>query len=52
LSLDKLRECYLELIIQMRVLYQKCKLVHGDLSEYNILYFEVSFDLSLQGSLI
>jgi RIO kinase 1 len=40
LSLDKLRECYLELIIQMRVLYQKCKLVHGDLSEYNILYFE------------
>ncbi|CAA7032959.1 unnamed protein product [Microthlaspi erraticum] len=40
LSLDKLRETYLELIIQMRVLYQKCKLVHGDLSEYNILYFE------------
>ncbi|KAJ4902965.1 Serine/threonine-protein kinase Rio1 [Raphanus sativus] len=40
LSLDKLRESYLELIIQMRILYQKCKLVHGDLSEYNILYFE------------
>ncbi|CAN8284203.1 unnamed protein product [Cochlearia groenlandica] len=40
LSLDKLRESYLELIIQMRTLYQKCKLVHGDLSEYNILYFE------------
>lgn len=40
LSLDKLRECYVEIIMVMRTLYQKCKLVHGDLSEYNILYFE------------
>ncbi|KAJ0988862.1 hypothetical protein J5N97_007218 [Dioscorea zingiberensis] len=40
LSEDKLRECYVEIITMMRTLYQKCKLVHGDLSEYNILYFE------------
>lgn len=29
---------YEECIIMMRNLYQDCKLVHGDLSEYNLLY--------------
>ncbi|CAO2211618.1 unnamed protein product [Urochloa humidicola] len=40
LSDDKLRESYFEIITIMRTLYRKCKLVHGDLSEYNVLYFE------------
>ncbi|KAM7510245.1 hypothetical protein LguiB_009120 [Lonicera macranthoides] len=40
LSIDKLREGYREIIVAMRMLYQKAKLVHTDLSEFNILYFE------------
>ncbi|RZC86101.1 hypothetical protein C5167_026785 [Papaver somniferum] len=40
LSQDKMRDCYVQVILVMRNLYQKCKLVHGDLSEYNILYHE------------
>ncbi|TVU10149.1 hypothetical protein EJB05_43660 [Eragrostis curvula] len=40
LSDGKLCESYFEIVTTMRTLYQKCKLVHGDLSEYNILYFE------------
>ncbi|KAI3957625.1 hypothetical protein MKW98_012469, partial [Papaver atlanticum] len=40
LSEDKMRECYVQIVMVMRNLYQKCKLVHGDLSEYNILYYE------------
>ncbi|KAI3971218.1 hypothetical protein MKW92_006349 [Papaver armeniacum] len=40
LSEDKMRECYVQMIMVMRNLYQKCKLVHGDLSEYNVLFYE------------
>jgi hypothetical protein len=31
-----------QIVLIMRKMYQKCKLVHSDLSEYNILYYEVS----------
>ena len=38
LSISKLEELYLQLIKIMRIMFQEAKLVHGDLSEYNLLY--------------
>lgn len=35
---EKWREMYVQLLGLMRVMYQTCKLVHADLSEYNLLY--------------
>ena len=37
LSESKLRELYLDIVQNMRKLFQTCKLVHADLSEFNIL---------------
>ncbi|GIL49848.1 hypothetical protein Vafri_6156 [Volvox africanus] len=38
LPLQRLRSAYTEMLMVLRNLYQKCRLVHADLSEYNILY--------------
>jgi RIO kinase 1 len=37
---DKFRACYLQTVRAMRIMFHKCRLVHGDLSEYNMLYFK------------
>lgn len=34
----KWRSVYIEVLAYMRIMYQQCKLVHADLSEYNILF--------------
>ena len=40
--LQRLQSMYTEMILLMRKLYQECRLVHGDLSEYNILVDQVA----------
>ncbi len=40
LTVDQLHECYKTIVIDMRRMYHECNLVHGDLSEYNLLWHE------------
>ncbi|KAB7495354.1 Serine/threonine-protein kinase RIO1 [Armadillidium nasatum] len=38
ISESKARELYMDLVNYMWIMYRKCKLVHADLSEFNLLY--------------
>lgn len=40
LNEDQMVKAYFEVLKIMRKLYQDCMMVHGDLSEYNMLYFK------------
>lgn len=39
----QLNDCYLQCVRAMRTMYHDCKLVHADLSEFNMLYVELGF---------
>lgn len=40
LTLDESIKCYHTIITDMRLMYHECNLVHGDLSEYNLLWYK------------
>ncbi|XP_069944543.1 serine/threonine-protein kinase RIO1 isoform X2 [Cherax quadricarinatus] len=40
ISESKARELYYDLVIQMWIMYRECRLVHADLSEFNLLYHQ------------
>lgn len=37
---SRMRALYTQLVRDVRTMFQRCRLVHADLSEYNILYHE------------
>lgn len=39
-DIDVMKKDYLEIIKQLKILYSKAKLVHGDMSEYNVFNFK------------
>jgi hypothetical protein len=50
LPLQRLCSAYREMVTILRTLYQRCRLVHADLSEYNILVHKVRPRLELASS--
>lgn len=52
MPLPRLQSMYTEMVLLIRKLYQECRLVHGDLSEYNILVNDVSLPPVLSFGLI
>lgn len=48
LPAERIRDLYIELLVILRTMFARCKLVHADFSEYNILFvfsFSRSFEL-------
>ena len=40
LNQSQMRDCYSQVVRIMRRMFHECKLIHADLSEYNILYYQ------------
>ena len=45
---DRIRDLYVELLVILRTMFARCKLVHADFSEYNILFVPLPRRCSLE----